>query len=198
MDLMMPDMDGYETAAKIKFEFEHPINKTPILALTGSSSNASNKKIKESGINDFAAKPFLIEELHSKISSLIFENDTVDKNDNEDSQFVNLQYLKDTADGNNNLISEIINIFLNQTPEFLIKLDQASGSQNWNEVKTIAHKMKPTVSYVGISALTDTIKKIEDYSEQKVNLKEIPSLINNLKNICETAFIELRKELKNF
>ncbi|OGU35322.1 MAG: hypothetical protein A2068_01905 [Ignavibacteria bacterium GWB2_35_6b] len=40
------------------------------------------------------------------------------------------------------------------------------------------------------------IKNIEDFAEQRINLDEIPSLLHELKNICERAFIELKKELE--
>ena len=199
MDLMMPGLTGYQTAEKIRKSGDEKINNIPILALTGSSANASFEKIKESGINDFAAKPFKIEELHAKISNLLFgKKDGEEINISQTSSIINLEYLKETTVDNPKLIKEIINIFLDQTPEFLSRLEGAVKSQDWTEVKAIAHKMKPTVNYVGILSIENIIKNIEDFSDQKINLNEIPPLLIELKNICERAFIELKKELKNF
>jgi len=197
MDLMMPGLNGYQTAEKIRKEENEKINSIPILALTGSSANASYEKIKESGISDFAAKPFKIEELHAKISNLLFgKNDGEEISISQTSSIINLEYLRETTVDNPKLIKEIINIFLEQTPGFLAKLDEAVSSQNWTEVKTVAHKMKPTVSYVGIISIENIIKDIEDFSDQRIKLDKIPSLLFELKNVCELAFVELKKELE--
>ena len=66
MDLQMPEMDGYTAALKIKAIDE----KVQIIALTASTSYESKIKIKECGMVDFILKPFVPEELFSKISNL--------------------------------------------------------------------------------------------------------------------------------
>ncbi|MBU2491974.1 MAG: response regulator [Bacteroidetes bacterium] len=196
MDLMMPGLDGYQTAQKIRKEINPPKNQVPILALTGSTSGASIEKLSESGINDFAAKPFKIEELHAKITKLIFGVESkTDIQVSSDQDFINLDYLKESAGNNPSLIKDIINIFLDQTPGFISQIEDAVKSENWEDAKTFAHKMKPTVSYVGISSLVEIIKNIEDYSEEKIHLEKIPGLVKDLKTGCQTAFIELKKEL---
>ena len=198
MDLMMPGLNGYQTAEKIRKSGDEIISNIPILALTGSSANASFEKIKESGISDFAAKPFKIEELHAKISNLLFgKKDEEEITIFQPSSIINLEYLRETTVDNPKLIKEIISIFLNQTPGFLLRLDEAVNSKNWAEVKAVAHKMKPTVNYVGVLSIENIIKNIEDFSEQRINLDEIPTLLSELKNVCERAFIELKKELEN-
>lgn len=197
MDLMMPGLNGYQTAEKIRKSGDETINNIPILALTGSSANASFEKIIESGISDFAAKPFKIEELHAKISNLLFgKKDGEEINTSQLSTIINLEYLRETTVDNPKLIKEIINIFLEQTPGFLSRLEDSVISQNWAEVKAVAHKMKPTVNYVGVLSIENIIKNIEDFSEQRIKLDEIPSLLLELKNVCERAFIELKKELE--
>lgn len=67
MDLQMPEMDGYTASIKIK-EIDPSIQ---IVALTASTSYESKLRIKESGMVDFILKPFVPEELFSKISNLI-------------------------------------------------------------------------------------------------------------------------------
>lgn len=197
MDLMMPGMDGYQTSQKIRNELSPPVNQIPILALTGTSDTLSKEKLDSAGINDFLCKPFKIEELHSKISEILLGSSIeTSKNNSNNEQIISLDYLIESTDNNSKLIKEIVNIFLKQTPEFLLELETSSASGNWQEVKNTAHKMKPTVSYVGVSSIESIIKNIEDYSEKRSNLDEIPLLIEQLKTSCETAFIQLKEVLK--
>lgn len=67
MDLQMPEMDGYSASLKIK---EIDPN-AKIVALTASTSYESKLKIKECGMVDFILKPFVPEELFTKINNLI-------------------------------------------------------------------------------------------------------------------------------
>lgn len=66
MDLQMPEMDGYTAAQKILELFPN----MPILAITASTNYESKLKIKECGMIDHVLKPFVPEELFTKILSL--------------------------------------------------------------------------------------------------------------------------------
>ncbi len=67
MDINMPDIDGFETAIRIR-----KINsKIPIIALTASDLNEIKSKISQSGIDDIIIKPFDEKDLVSLIYSLL-------------------------------------------------------------------------------------------------------------------------------
>jgi len=66
MDVNMPEMDGYESATKIK---KFCINEyTPIIFITALSSEASLTHSLSSGGDDFISKPFSAEVLESKVN----------------------------------------------------------------------------------------------------------------------------------
>ena len=69
LDVMMPNMDGYEACARIKSQ---PGGKTiPVLMLTALTAAEDKIRALESGADDFLNKPINREELRSRIRSLI-------------------------------------------------------------------------------------------------------------------------------
>jgi CheY-like chemotaxis protein len=63
MDIMMPEMDGYETINKIRQQDQ--FRELPIIALTAKAMKGDKNKCIEAGANDYLAKPVDIEKLLS-------------------------------------------------------------------------------------------------------------------------------------
>jgi HAMP domain-containing protein/signal transduction histidine kinase/CheY-like chemotaxis protein len=63
MDIMMPQMDGYETIQKIRRE--HKNNVLPIIAVTAKAMKGDREKCIEAGASDYITKPVKIDQLLS-------------------------------------------------------------------------------------------------------------------------------------
>ncbi|MBF0344521.1 MAG: response regulator [Nitrospirae bacterium] len=71
MDIMMPEMDGYEAIREIRKLYEH--RDLPIIALTAKAMKEDKTKCIEAGANDYLAKPIDADRLLSLLSVWLYQ-----------------------------------------------------------------------------------------------------------------------------
>lgn len=76
LDIMMPDLDGYETCQRLR-----EISEVPVLMLTAMPAEEDLVRGFEAGADDYVKKPFSLKELEMRISALIKRSSNGDSND---------------------------------------------------------------------------------------------------------------------
>jgi two-component system, chemotaxis family, sensor kinase CheA len=69
MDMMMPEMDGFETIARIR---SNPATANiPIIALTAKAMKGDRAKCLEAGATEYVSKPIKMQELLEKMADML-------------------------------------------------------------------------------------------------------------------------------
>lgn len=111
---------------------------------------------------------------------------------------IDLTYLKQLSNGSKEFINEMITVFIEQTPIEISNLEKYLEAKDWKSLRAIAHKMKPSFSFMGIKEVDSLVKLIEEYASNETNLDQLPDMIAKAKNICNEAIKELKIEQKSF
>ena len=69
MDIMMPEMDGYETIRRIRGKADYRM--LPIIALTAKAMKGDREKCLEAGASDYVAKPVNTDQLMSLVRTWV-------------------------------------------------------------------------------------------------------------------------------
>lgn len=71
LDIMMPEMSGYEVLRKIRADKESSINQTPVLMITAKSQVADIDEAIEAGATSYIVKPFIADSMVDKVISFL-------------------------------------------------------------------------------------------------------------------------------
>ncbi|MBS1947287.1 MAG: Hpt domain-containing protein [Bacteroidetes bacterium] len=135
-----------------------------------------------------------------KISSDGANNEAV-PNEKSNGQHVSTEKLYDlsmvrsVSGGNQDFIKKMIGLFIETVPQNISELEKSSGSENWEQVGKIAHKLKSTIDSMGIKSIHQDIRSIENSAKQKINLEAIPALVGNVKSVIDKTIQQLQDEL---
>lgn len=109
---------------------------------------------------------------------------------------IDLSYLRDVSSGSNEFMIEMIELFLDQTPGYFEQLNQLIADENWPRVSEIAHKIKPTLAFMGADAAKDRMAEIEVNARNLTNIDSIAPVFKSLHKFSGELFIKLT-EAKN-
>lgn len=196
MDIQMPEMDGIELAQYIRTNFG-PKSKVPIIALTAHATLLEEQRCLESGMNDYLSKPFDFNELIEKIHyNLMNTNENIlsdyAKQEENVLTLVDFSYLNEFADGDDTFIQSMVDLFMNNLPVALEIILNSNETDDIKILKAEIHKLKSSISLLGIASASKTIEIIEN--EIKINPfgKKRKEEVKKFNEICLEVFTELQ------
>ena len=106
-----------------------------------------------------------------------------------------LTFLRQFTGNNPEKMKKYINMFVASAPTMVSSMENALSSGDYETIKITAHSLKPQIGYMGISTLEPSIKDIEHYAGERINLEQLPAMIGSFKSGISEAISALHSEM---
>lgn len=123
---------------------------------------------------------------------------TATKEIQEQKKLCDMSYLAETLSGKKPLIKEIMDDFLALMPVELTMLNNAIAISDYAKIKSIAHKMRSSVSLMGIYVLEPVLIDLENTGTTAPDIEKATQLYDELDKTCKLAFKEIESEKQNY
>jgi PAS domain S-box-containing protein len=164
MDCQMPEMDGYEATAKIRWR-EGRTKHTPIIAMTAHALEGDRAKCIAAGMDDYISKPVKPEELGRLLTRFLAEAAESNPGSNSVSSGshppVDMTRLRLAVGDDPDEAREIIDLYLVNMTKNLADLKTAIDDGNAQAVELIGHNCAGTSANCGINAVVDSLYALE-------------------------------------
>jgi PAS domain S-box-containing protein len=166
MDVQMPEMSGLEATSAIREHERTTGRHTPIVALTARAMAGDREQCLEAGMDAYVSKPLRPDELFSAMDALVAERPgpAVARAPSE-SDTVDRDALLAGFGGRADLLADVIQVFLEDAPAILTRLDGALREGNASDVASAAHALKGAVGLFSEGAAYEHARRLEQLAQ---------------------------------
>ncbi|NUN99151.1 MAG: response regulator [Saprospiraceae bacterium] len=180
MDIQMPELDGYQTTTAIRRELGI---KVPIIAMTAHVLPGEREKCLQYGMDEYLSKPLDFAALQRMLIRFL---------PGETPLQLDMDYLREASQGEKEHLQELARVFLEHLPKEMAALQAAFEARDFFKVQRIAHSMRSTVGYIGLSqSLSPMLRELE----QNAGAQDVTSLIEQVQAQCAAAMLLVKKQL---
>lgn len=207
MDCQMPVMDGYFCTKRIRnYEKNNNLNHTPIIAMTANAMLGDKEKCLEAGMDDYMSKPlnrYILEKTLKKWDPFAAQKKTINtatlssgKSDTTadiNAKWLNLKALEEIKTFMGEETNSLLDLFQQESPNLLNKLNTFNHSHDFSEARQIAHTLKSTAANIGASGFSHYCKKVEAAAIEKKKSEVVENIL-----YARKAYMLTVKEIKKY
>lgn len=205
LDIQMPILDGIGFLDEFNNNLKYAhVKSTPIIIVSAGNQEYLRHKYPKLTIQGYLHKPFTINDIKAKITQSINKYQTKSITDinpysseQNNQNIVNLTYLSELADGDIEFMEDLITKFIIQSPDCVSRIKQNYELKKYEEVKNIAHKFAPQLTFVGLDNFMSVVNSIENNAGDNSKHKMVKEQIELINLIIEKAVIELNQQIIN-
>lgn len=192
MDIQMPEMNGLEAAAAIRNLPDSTKSTIPIIALTANALSGEEEKCKEVGMDEYLSKPFDQTILYNNILKLTQIKPIAMESNNSDLMY-DLTKLDRHVQGNPEFKKRMVTLFIENAENDLNNLEKAVSEENWDTIKRIAHKLKPSLDIIGAEQVRKLALDVEGFLPDSSNKEIGYTKVERFKTNLMSLLSQLRK-----
>ena len=190
MDCQMPELDGYETARRVRSGQIPGVNaRVPIIALTAHAMAADRAKCLAAGMDEYVSKPLDAQLLQAAFArcGLVRPPTTTRTNPPievskpeipilDQSHVAQLQQLRGPS--GKPLFHEVVALFFRELPDRLRTLDESTLAQKADEAARVAHTLAGSCASIGAKRMRSLVSDLESCAKQNSWEKATPALVS--------------------
>lgn len=105
-----------------------------------------------------------------------------------------LDKINEMAEGDQDFILSVVSVFLEEVPEDLAALETAIAEGDHEQIRKMAHKIKPNVDLLGMEQTRANAYELETLGKNEGSFEEIKAKFPLLKKDVEQVMAELQKD----
>lgn len=180
MDVQMPVMDGFQATTEIR-AFPDPVKaKIPVIAMTAHALKGDAERCLAAGMDAYVSKPIQADEF-IELVELLGESEpganssarhspvpvsATEEPDKKLSPVFDLNEAVNRCFGKYEFFLDMVNCFFCETDEMFRSIQEARRQGNNDEVRTLAHRLKNTVIYLGAQPASQAILEVEKVAKE--------------------------------
>ena len=105
-----------------------------------------------------------------------------------------LDKINEMAEGDEDFIISVVSVFLEEVPIDLAALEKAISENDYEQIRKMAHKIKPNVDLLGMEQTRANAYELETLGKNEGSLEEIKAKFPLLKKDVEQVIGELQND----
>lgn len=201
MDVLMPELDGYETSIAINKQLP-PEKRPKIIAMTANAMQEDKEKCFEVGMNDFISKPVRIEDLQEMLDK--WGNIIMQEKDYMFNDFMQrksapkyldekkISFLTDMQSEDDIIfLLELLDVYIKDMPKIISQIKTGIEQKDFKNILFYAHKLKGSALTLGIDKLTELCFEMESLAKVNGDIERISKYGEELFEVFEYVIKEL-------
>jgi len=184
MDCHMPQMDGFETTARIRGRTDDKAL-IPIIAVTASGGSGERDKCLQAGMDDFLLKPFRKEALSATINKWLPSASPSEQtgkpsgplSEPADDVANGLKQLEE--DYGKEMALKIVGMFIPDAAARIAQIDRAITQEDFRALEESAHSLKGGAANIGAKEMAELCERLETQGELG-DLGDAPEVMKKL------------------
>jgi CheY-like chemotaxis protein len=159
-------MDGFEATAAIREKEKVTGTHVPIVAMTAHAMKGDRERCLEAGMDKYISKPIRAGEMFETVEGLVGSG--VGKRGHPTAaaacvarDIINWDAALNQMEGDVDLLKEIAEMFLEESPELLDRMRQATAQGDSNALERAAHTIKGSVGNFAAKSAFEAAQRLE-------------------------------------
>jgi CheY-like chemotaxis protein len=166
MDVQMPEMDGLTATRRIRERERTTGSHVPIVAMTAHAMKGDKERCLEAGMDDYIAKPLSSLGIQQMIGAIFGAEQMPGASPAQAAAsgaplIWNCNEALKRLDGDEALLRELIQVFLDEVPQQLAKLQHALETGDLETIERSAHSIKGELNCLGLTEAAQRARDLE-------------------------------------